>query len=64
MLFDMLFQGKNDGFLRNTADKHRVINVILTELKKPVCNAFHLYDGADIDITKVKRSKFLQMSYN
>ena len=61
MLFDMLFQGKNDAFLRNTANKHRLMNVKLTELKKP---GFHLYDGADIDITKVKGSKFLEMSYN
>ena len=61
MLFDMLFQGKNDAFLRNTANKHRLMNVKLTELKKP---GFNLYDGADIDITKVKCSKFLEMSYN
>ena len=64
MLFDMLFQGKNDAFLRNTANKHRVINVILTELKKPGFNAFHLYNGADTDITKVKCSKFLEIFYN
>ena len=64
MLFDMLFQGKNDAFLRTTANKHRVINVILTELKNPGCNVFHLYDGADIDITKVKCSKFLEMFCN
>ena len=50
----MLFQGKNDAFLRSTANKHRVINFILTEFRKPSCNAFHLYDGADIHITKVK----------
>ena len=48
----MLFQGKNDVFLRNIANKHHVINVVLTELKKPGCNAFHLYDDAGIDITK------------
>ena len=64
MLFDMLFQGKNDAFLNKTDNRHRVINVILTELKKPGCNAFHLYDSADIDITKVKCLKFLEMSYN
>ena len=52
MLFDKLFQDKNDAFLRNT-NKHRAINVILTELKKPGCNAFHSYDDADIDITKL-----------
>ena len=63
MLFDMLFQGKNDAFLRNTANKHRVINIILTEFKKPGFNAFHLYNGGDIDITKVKCSKFLEMFY-
>ena len=60
MLFDMLFQGKNDAFLRNIANKHRVINVILTELKKPGCNAFHLHDGADTYINKVKYSKSLK----
>ena len=43
------FKAKNDAFLRNTANEHSVI-VILTELKKPGCNTFHLYDGADIDI--------------
>ena len=25
----------------------------MTELKKPGCNAFHLYHDADIDITKL-----------
>ena len=49
----MLFQGKNDGFLRNIANKHLVISVILTELKKPGCNAVHLYDDPDIGITKL-----------
>ena len=49
----MLFKGKKDAFLRNTANKHRLINVILTELKKPGCNAFHLYDDAEFDITKL-----------
>ena len=29
----MLFQGKKDAFLRN--NKHHVINVVLTESKKP-----------------------------
>ena len=33
-MFDMPFQSKNGAFLRNTANKHLVINVILTELKK------------------------------
>ena len=60
----MPFQGKSDAFLRNTANKHRVINVILTELKKPGFNAFDLYNGADTDITKVKCSTFLEMFYN
>ena len=60
----MLFQGKNDAFLRNTANKHRVINVILTELKKPGLNPFYLYNGTDTVITKVKCSKFLEMFYN
>ena len=54
MLFDMLFQGKNDAFLRNIANKHRVINTILTELKKSGFNAFHLHNGAATDITKVQ----------
>ena len=49
----MLFQDKNDTFLRNTANKHHAINVIPTELEKPGCKAFHLYDDADIDITKL-----------
>ena len=53
MPFGMLFQGKKDAFLRNTVNKYRVINVMLTELKKPECNAFHSYDDADIDITKL-----------
>ena len=53
MLFDMLFPDKNNAFLRNTANKHRAINVILTELEKPGCKAFHLYDDAHIDIAKV-----------
>ena len=64
MLFDMLFQGKNDAYLMSTANIHRVINIILTELKKPGFNAFHLHNGADTDITKVKCSKFLEMFYN
>ena len=49
----MLFQHKNDVFLRNAANKHRAINIILTELEKPGCKAFYLYDDADIDITKL-----------
>ena len=64
MLFDMLFQGKNDAYLMSTANIHPVINIILTEFKKPGFNAFHLHNGADTDITKVKCSKFLEMFYN
>ena len=30
---------KDDAFLRNTDNKHFVINVTLIELKKPGCNA-------------------------
>ena len=43
MSFDMLFQEKKNVFLRNSANKHRVINVTLTELMKPGCNALHSY---------------------
>ena len=46
----MLFQGKEDAFLWNTANKHHVINVILTDLKKPGCRRF---DDADIGIIKL-----------
>ena len=58
------FKEKKYVFLRNTVNKHIVINVILTELKKPECNMFHLYNDADIDIRKlsVQSSKFLEMS--
>ena len=35
MPFGMLFQGKKNAYLRNTANKHRVINVRLTEPIKP-----------------------------
>ena len=45
MSFDMLFQEKKNVFLRNSANKHRVINVTLTELMKPGCNALHSYDA-------------------
>ena len=57
MSFGIQFQGKKDAFLKNIANKHRVINVILTDLKKPECNAYHSYDDADIDINKAKCSK-------
>ena len=46
------FSRKKDTFLKNNVNKHFVINVILTELKKPGCNTFHSYD-VDIDITKL-----------
>ena len=49
----MLFEGKKDAFLRSTANKHHAINVILTELEKTWSKVFHLYDNADIDITKL-----------
>ena len=61
MLFDMLFQRNNNAFLRNTVNKHCLIDVTLTELMKPRCNVFHSYDDAAIG--KVKCSKFLEMSY-
>ena len=60
MLFDILFQGKNDAFLRNTANKRLVINVILAKPMKPKGNAFHLYDDADIDITKLNVQSSLE----
>ena len=50
--FTYNFKEKKDAFLRNTVNKHRVINFILTDLKKPQCNAYHSYDDADIDINK------------
>ena len=62
MLFDILFKGKNNAFLRNTGSKHRVINAILTELNKRVCNALHLCNDADIDIAKFNCVKFLEIS--
>ena len=58
MLFDMLFQGKNDAFLRNFANKHRVINIILTELKKPGLNAFHYI----MDLTLILQKLSVQSS--
>ena len=53
MPFEMRFKGKKDAFLRNTVNKHSVINAILTELKKPGYPLFHSYDDADIDMTKL-----------
>ena len=44
----MLFQGEKSVFLRNTANKHRIINDALTELMKPGCNESHSYDDAAI----------------
>ena len=63
MLFDMLIQGKHDAFLRNIANKHCII-VILTVLKKPRCNVFHLYDDADIDIKNLDVQSFLKCLIN
>ena len=40
---NMVFKGKKDAFLRKTAIKHCVINVISTEVKKAGCCAFHSY---------------------
>ena len=47
---DMLFQGKKNAFLMNTANKHQVVNAISTELKKVGCNRF---DNAYIDVIKL-----------
>ena len=54
----MQFQG--------TLNKQRVINVIMTEFKKPGCNALYSSDDADIDMTLIQSqvSKFLEISYN
>ena len=60
MLFDTQFQDKNDVFLRYTANKHLAINVILTKFEKPRCKVSHLYDDADIDITKLSVQSFLR----
>ena len=49
----MQFQRKNNAFLRNIANKHRVINVTLTELMKSGCNAFHSYNDTAIGTTKL-----------
>ena len=45
---------------KGSCNKYLVINVIQTELKKPGCNAFHLYDGADIYITKLSGQSSLK----
>ena len=47
-------------FLRNTANKYRVINVISTGKKKAGCNAFHSHDNADIDIINLVVKSFLK----
>ena len=59
----MLFQGKHDAFPRNIANKHCII-VILTVLKKPRCNVFHLYDDADVDIKNLNVQSFLKHLIN
>ena len=58
---NMLFRWKKNASLRNTANKHRIVNVISTELKKVGCNGF---DDANIGYYKVSFSKFLETSYN
>ena len=58
----MLFKGEKNAFLRNTANKHHVINVTLAEIIKPGCNAFLLNYVTVIGTTKC--SMFLEMSYN
>lgn len=60
MLFDRLFQYKNDAFLRNIANKHHVIHIILTEPKKLEYNGFHSHDEADTDITKLRAQSSLK----
>ena len=59
MPFDMLLQGKKNAYLKNTANKHRVINVTLTELMKPGCNAFYSEDDAPIATTELNILKYL-----
>ena len=46
----MLFQIKNNAFLKDTANKRHVINDVCTEFKKAGCNALHSSDDAYIDI--------------
>ena len=48
----MLSEGKKNAFIRNTPNKHRVINVTWTELTKSGCNVFHFYNDAAIGTTK------------
>ena len=40
------FKEKKKAFLKNTANKHHVINVKLTERMKTGCNEFHSCDAA------------------
>ena len=49
----MLLKGKKNAFLMNSADKHYVFNITLTELIKPGWNAFHFYDDDAIVTTKL-----------
>ena len=60
MPFDMLLLGKKNAYLRNTADKYRVINVTFTELMKPGCNAFYSYDDAAIGNEKLSVQRSLK----
>ena len=60
MPFYMLFQEKKNAFLRNTANKHRVINITRTELIKPGCNVFHPYYDAAIGTTKLSVQSFMK----
>ena len=53
----MPFQGKKDAFQRNFVNKHSKHCAMLTELKKPGCNAFHSYDaGIVITMLSVQSS--------
>ena len=60
----MLFQGKKNAFLRNTAKKRCLINVTSTELMKPGYNAFHSYDDAAIGTTKLSVQSSLKCLIN
>ena len=44
----LTFKGKKNVFVRNNSNKHRVINVTMTELIKPGCNVFHQYYDAAV----------------
>ena len=60
MPFEILFQGKKDAFRRYTVNRHCLINAILTGLKKPGCNSFHLSDDAEIGMTKLPVQSYLK----